>query len=702
MPAMSITVAGTTTDFDQDEKPKRDVLNLSSSESPLARKLGDEGALWLMNHVNERWGTLHGSLGEWRAKMAKWERMSEDDYSDRVGALDKVNHSSVRDIFTDQNDTLGTVAGFFDFHFAQAKDDIFGTRPWLAATPEGKDDIELADTMTKHAQWKFNQSDIEPSLLDGLKVSTWGGTAFVKTIHHKEIDSFTRTVNAATYTGIGKLPPREDGSAMAAGEHFMNAGGDYVTTAEELTEMGVSDEQNEWKEIEVEDTETIYHNVSCSVVDYKDIAFESTAKELDLRYTDVLVKFRMGILDAMAKYKIPEERMPELMGALHGYSGEAREHRAESDASRENLTAEQNANPIVHLVEGFLRCDPNGTGKLSRIHVIFSPDLNVLFAVDYLANITPGSILPIHPIRINKIPNRVFGIGYFEKYENFNNAVDRQYNGVTYRNRTNSHVYMTWQPEALFDDGEGEDTELDVSKPFKLAPDKTIDDLLDFKTAPDSNGTSVQLLNQTLQMMQMRSGITSAAQGELKGVPSASTATGTRDLQSRGATIVKSPIDEQTADIRAIVEFATIVLYANQDRDETFSWGEGRESTLLTIKAGDVQGIRANVSLTLVQAQNQAKLQSAMTAIDVVTKYIQVPEPDKVAARAAFVQALSSVGFQNAEDIIRDAAVDAEGILALCPPEIAPVVEQAFIQAGLIAAPAAQQGATPAPLTAIA
>ncbi|MEY3894806.1 MAG: hypothetical protein RLZZ214_325, partial [Verrucomicrobiota bacterium] len=160
---------------------------------------------------------------------------------------------------------------------------------------------------------------------------------------------------------------------------------------------------------------------------------------------------------------------------------------------------------------------------------------------------------------------------------------------------------------------------------------------------------------------------------------------------------IKDPIDTQTNDIRRIVEYAVIVLYANQDRDETFVWGEGKASKLLTIRAGDVQGIRANVSLTMVQAQNQAKLQSAMTAIDVVTKYFQIPEPDKVSARRAFVQALSSVGFHDSEDIIRQAAVDPMGILAMMPPEIAPLVQQAFEQAGLLApaAPPADGDAAP-------
>ncbi|MEY3898820.1 MAG: hypothetical protein RLZZ214_4342 [Verrucomicrobiota bacterium] len=684
MPAMSITIAVPPETPENGRKKK--AVNVASRKSPLARELKDFHAQWLLTHVSERWSTLHNNMGSWRCKMEKWERMSEEDYSDRRHAVDPVNASSVRDIFTDQNDTLGTVAGFVDFHEAQSRDDIFGTRPWLAATPEGRDDNELAEIMTKHAQWKFNQGDLEDALIDALRISTWGGTAFIKPVWDNDVDVFTR-----------RVPVAHD---VATGQPILSAAGDYVRTAEELAEMGITEEMMEWQEIEIEETEIISRNVSASCLDFKDIAFETTAKSLDLKHTDVFCRFRMGFLDVMERYQIPEERRNDLMGTVLGISEEARDHRDETDPSGPLGTNEQNANPTVTLVEGFVRCDPLGKGRASRIHVIFSPDLNILFAVDYLSNITPGGILPVFPVRIFKIPNRVFGKGYFEKYENPNNAIDRQYNVVTYRNRNGAHIHTAFQPEALKDGGEDREILLDPHTPYVLAPDKSITDLIGFAVAPDNNNTAITLLNQTMQMIQMRSGITSAAQGELKGVPSASTATGTNQLTSRGATIIKDPIDTQTNDIRRIVEYSTILLYANQDRDETFTWGEGKATSLLTIKAGDVQGIRANVTLTLVQAQNQQKLQSAMTAIDVVTKYIQVPEPDKVAARRAFVQALSAIGFNDADSIIRAAAVDPMGILALCPPEIAPLVQQAFEQAGLIAPPAAPGEQSPAPVSA--
>jgi hypothetical protein len=77
-----------------------------------------------------------------------------------------------------------------------------------------------------------------------------------------------------------------------------------------------------------------------------------------------------------------------------------------------------------------------------------------------------------------------------------------------------------------------------------------------------------------------------------------------------------------------------------------------------------------------------------MTAIEIVLKYFQIQEPDKDSARPAFVQALSSLGFHNAEDIIRQAAIDPMGIIAMLPPDMAAIVQQAFMQAGLLADPA--------------
>jgi hypothetical protein len=665
-------------------------------ETPLSRKITDQQVTWLVDLLTTRFNKLHSNLGPWRAKMMKWERMSEDDFSDRKNRADPVNESSEEDIFSDQNDTMGLASSFNEYHFAQVKDDIFGTRPWLGASPEGKSDEKLADDLTKHFSWKLKYSDVEPALIDALKVSTWGGTAFVKTGYRREVETYYRSAQIAYNVATDKpflTAPDPDGNPMLVEER-----GEYIEDAELLAQLGVSDEQKEWRPMDIEDASVIYSNVTAALVDWKDIAFETTAASLTLDHTDVFLRFRIGLLDAIAQYNISQDKEMILWGALEGHTEQARDHRDESEP--ENVeTPERNRNPLCTLIEGFVKCAPFGDGKLVRLHVIFSPELSALFKVDYLPNVTPGGILPVFPVRINRIPGRVFGRGYFEKYEATNDAVDRQHNLVTFRNRAGAHVWTAFQPDALADPEAANALRLDPREPFKLATDKTIEDLIQFKAAPDVNARSENILNQMINMGQVRSGITSAAQGEISGIPSSDTATGTRDLQSRGAVIIKAPITEQTEDIENAVEFLALLCYANQDQDETFTWSEGRASKLIEIKASEVTGLKMHVSLRLTQAQNRDKLEKAMAAMNIITQWIQVPEMEKTNVRPLFVQALSSLGFHNADDIIRQAVADPASILALLPPDVAAVVERAFIQSGIIAPPAPAQD-SPAPVSA--
>ena len=652
---------------------KQTGTNMAKGKSPLSRAMDDHQANWLIQHVADRWGALHSDLSVWRGKMKKWEEMSEGDYSYRKGIPNPNNRESVTDVFSYQNETLGMTEGFVDFAAAQAKDDLFGTRPWLTATPEGSDDTDLAELITKHAQWKFNQSNLEATLQDGIDIACWGGTAFVKSRYVNKTEEYVRTIQAA--------------HSITTGAPIMGISGDFVTTIEDLPE-GTDGADVMWQEVDSKEVITVKKNVSASCLDYNDIAFDSKAVELDLEYTDVFCRVRMGLLDVVNLYNIEPDQAKHLRALLVGPDEEARTRRGESNTTDKSPYAvEDDANPMISLVEGYVSCDPLRTGRAVRIQCVFSPELLVMFSCDYLANITPDAILPIFPIRIHKINRRIFGRGYFEKYESPNNSVDRQHNAVTYRDQLGSNVFVGIDRTALLKPDGQVNVMVDSRTPIDLAPEKKLADLLSFMAMPDNNSRAIELMNQAMQMAQMRSGITSAAQGELKGVPSASTATGVNQLQSRGALLLKDNIDQLSADVRPCVEFNVLLVYANQDSDETFAWGDGKDNVLMHIKADDVVGIRAHVTLTMVQAQNQAKLASAQAAIGIAMQYVQLPETDKVSQRRLYVQAIASLGFHDADAIVRQAAVDAQGILALVPQDQQPAMQAAMVQAGMIAPP---------------
>jgi hypothetical protein len=204
---------------------------------------------------------------------------------------------------------------------------------------------------------------------------------------------------------------------------------------------------------------------------------------------------------------------------------------------------------------------------------------------------------------------------------------------------------------------------------------------------PDNTARSDALMQLMMSMLQLRLGNVSASQNQMTGIPSNDTATGSKLIANKADTLTTCQIDQMMGDLEKPVEFCVHLNYANQDRDETFTWGEGRDSKLLTIKAGDVQGLRCNVSLALSQSQNLQKLEAAKAAIGIYMQYPQIPETDKAGARVLFSQALKSLGFHESDEILREPIMDAAGIDALLPPDLKPVF-QAFLQQIGMAAPA--------------
>lgn len=693
---MEVVVEGQTNNavekIRNDAKKTVKYQSISAGKTPLEAKLTDIRKNWLTEYVCERFRILHDGLRTWRTKMEIWERMSNDDYSDRITEPNPEKPDITPDIFRVQNGSMGLTAGFADFATAQAKNDIFGTYPWMAANPEGKSDRDLSNLITKHSQWKFNQTNLEEVLLDGIRVACWGGTAFVKPRWETQVEKYHTVANAAwSKRGNGFI---------------MGPNGDFVQDKETLEQMQnkgqpIDGSDIEWRERYVENSQIVYNNLRTSLLDFRDVAFDEKAPELNLNFTDFFTRFRVGLLDAVETYGIPEEKIGDLRSALVSTDEEVRPEDGETSSTTKMPGYEDDdANPTITLVEGFVRINVlGGNTPPARIHVVFSQDLRMLFKADYLANVTPSGILPVFPIRAHKKPRRIFGRGYFEKFKEDNDAVDRHHNTVTHKNHLQSTVITCIQPDALLDESEGKDGLLDISKPLVLKSGKTAADLISFAVMPQLNGTSDQLLNQRMQMAQMKSGITSAAQGELKGVPTASTATGVMQMQSRGALLQKEQVDKISADIEKCVEYCVHLNYANLDQEEVFTWGEAGDSQLFRIKPGDVQGLRMNVSLTMVQAQNQAKFQSAQAGIDVVMKYVGLPEHEKESARMLFIEALTMLGFNEAQDIIRQPIVDPASLLALLPPEQAAQVQAAFIQSGLIALPSPVTDAPDAPVT---
>jgi len=437
--------------------------------TPLGTALTPSQINWLTDYAIDRWRATHSSLSGWRSKMAKFEKRAENDFSDRATNNELRNEETPDNIFFRNNNSLGLSNGFADFAFAQARDDLLGQFPWFQARPEGSDDEQLAADLSKHANWKIRHTNVTNVFTDAVNQSINIGTSFPKITWRRQIEEFERVATVA----VGP-----DGSPVAT------SAGDPVEADDELVETGdgiapakdpstVLPEGFAWEEHAIPDEVTIFDNVSAALVDYNDIAFNALAPELDIHETDVFHRRSIGLLDARMEFGLTKEQYDAALSVVNDGTDKTgqdtpRTHRGEGEMSTTSYDAEEETNPSLTMIEGYMRCDPFGSGKPIRIYIVFCLELQVTFKLDYLANITPNGVLPILPVRCYRVPGRLIGVGYLERYDEINDFVDSQFNSIIYHDRMASSPPGGYHEDALDEDLDDVDTvELSPNKLWK-------------------------------------------------------------------------------------------------------------------------------------------------------------------------------------------------------------------------------------------
>lgn len=626
-------------------------------------------------YIGDRLDNLMFSGNQWRRDLEKFQRQAENNFEDRLAGDDSREldpDTAWKRIFSESNSTMDIVGGFADFVYAQAANDIFGARPWLACGPRGKADPQLASDISRYTHWKFDLSNVEAGYLSALKRAVDLGTAFPKWIYTKTPDTHERRATVL---------------ADAKGTPVTTETGDYIEDPGDGTGQALLDANpgSQWIERVISETVFIDNNVEVIDVSFRDVVWDLTARDFDLRFTDVFTRVKIPALDAARIYELALDAIEQIQPVTGGLqagadeSGElAEQHRAEQSPDEGHRHHHQFRNHHIELWEGFVRMDPVGDGKPRRMFVVYDRTGKRMLKADYLWNITPKGILPIHPLRIYRIPGRAYGVGIYERYEHLTNDVDGFYNSLAVRAQFTKPITGRDKSAAELDDEEPIE-EIDIRRPVELKTGKKLTEYLQFLQIPESGGDINSLLQQLVQIGQMRTGISAASQGELSSVPDNSTATGIKQLQSRAAVLLKWPINDAKRDCLPGMSYGVRLLLANMDIGETFVWGEGETVELIELTPARIRGIEMDVKLSMSQTQNMESLQNTQQAIQVALQYITLPEPEKVSLRPLFVQAVKSLGFDHADQFIREAITSPEQLLAMLPPELAAPF-QAFLQ----------------------
>lgn len=626
-------------------------------KTPLLQRMMPAQKEWLLQYCIDDFQYLYNLLSDWRMELSKWEMEAKEDFRNRTTQVDHFDGEEPRrSIFELQNDTLNVVGGFADMAFATAREDITGTRPFFTATPEGAEDAMQAEIITKHAHWKMGQTNLTQALNESIRTAVNLGTSLPKSTWRRITETSYRNENVLADSS-GKPIQTEAGEYFYPGDEkdfqeVMPEGAKVATIRSPKDPNLVIPENLQWVETLIEEKELIFDNVQTDCIHFNQFAADPTAPRLDLLETNVYHKFKIGLLDACNRYGIPEDKRDELVHLSSMDSIEV----AEDDLHYwAKSFAEIEHNPKVQLIEGYLRCDPFNSGSPVRIHVVFSACGTFLFHADYLANVTPGGRLPIFAVPCYRKPRSWQGVGFYERYCKIQEYIDTNFSATGYRNRISSNPVTFYDDTRLESDIEEGEKIIEPGKSYRKKPGESMSDIIETFAIPDLDNRTIEMMNIMLQIGQMRTGISAAAQGELSSLPDSNTATGVKSILSRGATLMKWPIGEISAALEEKLNYDVTLLYANQNLDETFTWGEGRNAELLKLDAKAADSLHYHVRMLLTQSSNSEKLETAQAAINIMGQYVDLPEPEKESQRPLFIKAISSLGFENAEDIVRQA-----------------------------------------------
>lgn len=342
-----------------------------------------------------------------------------------------------------------------------------------------------------------------------------------------------------------------------------------------------------------------------------------------------------------------------------------------------------------------MRVDPFGDGKERSLYVVFPPmHEDWLVYANYLGNLSPKATLPVFCHTWEKKAGRLYGKGFIEKYGSYQSYVDNLWNQVSFRNDMHANPITGMVPSKFRRDEDDADIKLEPGLILELNPDEKLNEAIQFLELPDLDSRSMELMQTAIQIMQLRSGITSASQGDMTGLPQNNTATGIRQLMSRAAVLLKKPIRSLRRSFNLEFSLHTKLIYTNMNVEEAFLVGEGENMELLTLSPDVIKDLDIDVTLLLTQEQNQTKFESSQAAIAAFQSWIMVPEIEKANARILFLQAIKALEFDQVDDIIRQAAPTLQDALMLLP-EDQQAEAAAIIQAGMVALQAQQQALAP-------
>ncbi|MFZ5807072.1 MAG: portal protein [Verrucomicrobiota bacterium] len=595
-------------------------------------------------------GNPYTSTG-WMGNREKWLRQYRNDWDYR--------RAEDKGVFEHSNYSINFAKRVCVQLTARTNREFFGTEPYFAITPEGAEDIELADRLNRYAQWKFSKSNTKSMLREAVKYAYILGERVMKVSHIQKIKRGT-TEARVLVDSLGNIVRTSDGHYILE-EDWIEQKGKWLC-AHDLAVERPAHAFYEWRTVERAITE--YKGVHLSGVHFKD--FLCPLNVGDIHEADFICHLYDQPLWRVAQTyrRLDLLASQENASPLAWLIDEPKSALAQALEWRgENTTRASDA--IVQIAECYLKYDVDGDGLPEDICVILAlpSDLSRLaepIYYDYCANILPRGRWPFEVVRRNPDEGRWYGVGIFEEFSHKQDFIDLHFNRINFRNMTSGTVKF-WKNR----DVEEEKESFTIGDNKIWTPKENADPEKIFTAVPllEPTESAENVTQYMMQSFQLESGVSSDAEGQMSNLPSNETATGVLSNERVADELTHTQICDLEEGLSQIISAAVAMNFYHMDSLETYEYLEGDTLRLEEMTREEAENLSMNVRLLLTRRRNRQTLESNSQAIQILKTYVELLEKTSKLhlseeivrqARPLFVHALKSLEIQDAEKIFAE------------------------------------------------
>ena len=561
-------------------------------------------------------------------------------------------------IFDYSNVSVPLTSLVVDHFMARAEDEITGTSPYFKFAPQGPSDIKTAESYDKYFNWKLEKGAKARERLEESYLHIFVQRAAIMKAVFEERTSRWRDYerNALFNNGTGEFEQLLDIGPIVEGEAIFAPSIDPLTGNPELRleadpsfvmqpglhefkpyPEGVPTEQVKYKgpRTVVVDSDRFLCSTNVENIENADAIMELYDKPL--RWAQDMFLERDWCTFENFKNMVKKDANP-------------RTESVKNDDYKENLSFDDDENPIIQVVECWIKRDVLGTGTPQDIVVFLEPETRKILYYEYVAKVTPDNRVPYSTIAINKYQNRWWGPSLPERILPYQEYIDKQFNSQSYRNELAANPIVGVNPNAVED--EPDEVELHAGKVFELKDQHTIDDFINFAQMPSMDRDTQGHIDFVFGLVQLWFGVSNMAQGDYQALAPANTATGVEATLREASKIGRRWMRRIVRGFEDHLTKMVKVAMATMDQAEVYTYMEGQVENFGTMTPEMVKDLDMNVSVILSRDQGQRAIEKSQLALQVQERYFNYPPELRPFTRPMLKRMLDAMGYENTDELL--------------------------------------------------